>query len=91
MNKKELAAAVAERCSLSQADAVAALDATLDVIGESLAKSEEVRLLGFGSFTVTERPAGKRRNPQTQEEIEVKAARVPRFKPGKGLKELVDA
>ena len=89
MNKTELISQVAEMTSLSKKDAAKAVDAVFDAITEALKKGEKVQLIGFGNFEVRERSARKGRNPQTGEEIDVAASRVPAFKPGKALKEEV--
>ena len=91
MNKKELAAAVAEKCDMSNSSASDAIDATLDCIAEAMKNGEEVRLLGFGNFVSVHRKARTARNPQTGADIEVAAADVPKFKPGKALKETVNS
>ncbi len=91
MNKKELAAAVADRCGMTQGQAGEALDATLDIIADCLKNGKEVRLLGFGNFVSVHRKARTARNPQTGADIQVPAADVPKFKPGKALKETVNS
>ncbi|PFA70028.1 DNA-binding protein [Bacillus sp. AFS015802] len=89
MNKTELINAVAEAAELSKKDATKAVDAVFDTIQDSLANGDKVQLIGFGNFEVRERAARKGRNPQTGEEIEISASKVPAFKPGKALKEAV--
>ncbi len=89
MNKTELINAVAEAAELSKKDATKAVDAVFDTIQNSLADGDKVQLIGFGNFEVRERAARKGRNPQTGEEIEISASKVPAFKPGKALKEAV--
>lgn len=89
MNKSELINSVAELAELSKKDATKAVDAVLQTIQDALAKGEKVSLIGFGNFEVRERAARKGRNPQTGEEIEIAASKVPAFKPGKALKEAV--
>lgn len=91
MNKKELAAAVAEKCGLTNAQSGEALDATLEIIANTMKNGDEVRLLGFGNFVSAHRKARTARNPQTGAEIQVAAADVPKFKPGKALKETVNS
>lgn len=91
MNKSELIDHIAEAADLSKASATRALDATLEGITASLEKQEPVALVGFGTFLVRERAARKGRNPQTKEEIDIPAARVPAFKPGKALKDALNA
>jgi DNA-binding protein HU-beta len=86
MNKLELVEHVAKEAELSKASAAAALDAILDGIGKSLKKGDEVRLVGFGTFSVRERAAGKGRNPATGKEIKIPASKNARFKAGAALK-----
>lgn len=90
MNKSELIDAVAEAADLSKASAGRALDAVVDAITESLQEGDSVALVGFGTFQVKERAARTGRNPQTGESIEIKAAKVPSFKPGKALKDALN-
>ena len=90
MNKSELIDAVAETAGLSKADSTRAFDAVIDVITGALKKGDQVSLVGFGSFLVRQRSARTGRNPQTGAEIQIKAANVPAFKPGKALKESVN-
>ena len=87
MNKNELVAAVADSTGLSKADSGKAVDATFEAITDSLKAGTEVRLVGFGSFFVTNRKASEGRNPRTGETIKIPASRVPKFKAGKGLKD----
>jgi DNA-binding protein HU-beta len=87
MNKSELIAKVAEETGLSKKDATKSVDAVLDAIAGALKNGEKVQLVGFGNFEVRERSARKGRNPQTGEEIEIPASKVPAFKPGKALKD----
>ncbi|PCJ20579.1 MAG: hypothetical protein COB02_03400 [Candidatus Cloacimonadota bacterium] len=89
MNKAELIKAVAEKTKLSQADAQKALDVFFDTVKDALKAGESVQLVGFGSFKVSERKERKGINPQTKEEITIKATKVPKFVPGKQFKELV--
>ena len=90
MNKSELINAVAEKAALSKKDSEAAVTAALDAITAALADGDEVRLVGFGTFEVKKREARIGRNPKTKEEIEIPASRVPTFKAGKALKDVVD-
>ncbi|MCP4697548.1 MAG: HU family DNA-binding protein [Gammaproteobacteria bacterium] len=90
MNKSELIQSVAERSELSKADAGRAVDAVLDSIINALKDDEQVTLIGFGTYTVRERAARTGRNPRTGKPIEIKAAKVPVFKPGKALKDAVN-
>lgn len=90
MNKNELIAAVADKTSISKGDATAAVEAVFDVITGALKDGDEVRVVGFGTFVVTTRKAGKGRNPQTGEEIDIPASKAPKFRAGKQLKEAVN-
>ena len=83
MNKAQLIDAIAEKAGLSKADSKKALEAFVATIGESLKKDEKVALVGFGSFSVSERSAG--RNPQTGKTIQIPAKKVVRFKAGAEL------
>jgi len=90
MNKNDLISAVTEAAGLSKNDASAAVDAVLDSITGALKSGDEVRLVGFGTFAVSERKAGTGRNPRTGEEIAIPASKLPKFKAGKGLKDAVN-
>ena len=87
MNKTELVAKVAEKTELTKKDATKAVDAVFASISESLQEGEKVQIIGFGNFEVRERAARKGRNPQTGQEIEIPASKVPAFKAGKALKD----
>ncbi|WP_017548933.1 HU family DNA-binding protein [Salinicoccus carnicancri] len=89
MNKTDLINAVSDDADLTKKEAGAAVDAVFDTIQESLKKGEKVQLIGFGNFEVRERSARKGRNPQSGEEIEIAASKVPAFKAGKALKDAV--
>lgn len=89
MNKTELVNAVADKTELSKKDAGQAVDAVFETITETLGQGEKVQLIGFGNFEVRERAARKGRNPQTGEEIQIPASKVPAFKAGKALKDSV--
>ena len=89
MNKTDLINAVAEKTELSKKDATKAVEAVFDSVMDSLKNGEKVQLIGFGNFEVRERHARKGRNPQTGEEIDIAASKIPAFKPGKQLKDLV--
>ncbi len=80
---------MAERAGISKADAKRALDAFIDTTTEALKKDDRVALVGFGSFSVSERSARKGRNPQTGKEITIKAKKVVKFKPGAELSDKV--
>lgn len=89
MNKSELIDAVAESADISKAAASRAVDAMVDSITKALRNSDQVTLVGFGTFSVRQREARSGRNPQTGATIEIKAAKIPTFKAGKGLKDAV--
>ncbi|EKU94245.1 HB [Alloiococcus otitis] len=88
-NKSELIDKVAQATDLTKKDASAAVEAVFDSITETLSNDEKVQIIGFGTFEVRERAARKGRNPQTGDEIEIPASKVPAFKAGKALKESV--
>ncbi|MAC45933.1 MULTISPECIES: HU family DNA-binding protein [Oceanospirillum] len=90
MNKSELIDAIAASADIPKAAAGRALDAMIETVSESLQKGDSVVLVGFGTFSVKERAARTGRNPQTGQPIEIKAAKVPTFKPGKALKDAVN-
>ncbi len=90
MNKSELIDSIAERAGISKGVAARALDATLEAIVEALKQPDPVALMGFGTFSVRDRAARSGRNPQTGTTIQIEAARVPVFKPGKALKEALN-
>ncbi|GAX91764.1 HU family DNA-binding protein [Effusibacillus lacus] len=89
MNKNDLITAVAEKASLKKVEAEKAVNAILESIGEALKSGEKVQLIGFGTFETRERAERTGRNPQTGKEIKIPASKVPAFKPGNGLKDLV--
>ncbi|MFJ7978355.1 HU family DNA-binding protein (plasmid) [Peribacillus sp. JNUCC 23] len=89
MNKTDLVNAVATQAELTKEDAKKAVDALIGTISTTLAKEEKIQLVGFGTFEVRDRAARTGRNPQTGEEIQIAASKVPAFKPGKELKEAV--
>ncbi len=89
MNKTELIAKVAETAELTKKDAGQVVDAVFEAITGALKGGEKVQLMGFGTFEVRERAARKGRNPQSGEEIEIPASKLPAFKAGKELKEAV--
>lgn len=90
MNKQELISAIAENANLTKRDAEAALTAFISAVEDALKKGDKVQLVGFGSFEVRERAARTGRNPQSGEEMKIEAAKVPAFKAGRGLKDLVN-
>lgn len=89
MNKTELVNSVAEQAELTKKDAAQVVDAVFDTILNALKTGDSVQILGFGNFEIRDRAARTGRNPQTGEEIEIPASKVPAFKPGKQLKEAV--
>jgi DNA-binding protein HU-beta len=86
----DLIAAVADNTDLSKAKATEVVEAVFGAIGEALKAREEVRLVGFGSFTTATRAGGPGRNPRTGAEIQIAASTSVRFKPGKLLKGAVN-
>jgi len=91
MNKNELVSAVAEKAGISKGDAQSAVDAVFAVISNELKDGGDVRLVGFGNFSVSRREASTGRNPQTGAEVQIPARNVPKFTAGKGLKDAVNA
>lgn len=89
MNKTELVAAMSRRANLTQRDTERALDAFLEVMSETLREGDKIQLVGYGTFEVRERAQRKGKNPQTGEEILIPATRVPVFKPGKILRDMI--
>ena len=89
MTKTELINAVAEKDELTKKDADKAVSAVIDTITESLAKGEKIQLVGFGTFEVRERAAKEGINPATKEKMNIPAKKVPAFKAGKALKDVV--
>lgn len=86
MNKVELIAAVADKAGISQKDARKAVDSFIEVIKEETAAGNKTQILGFGTFEQRVRNARTGKNPRTGEALEIKAAKVPVFKAGKGFK-----
>ena len=89
MNKSDLVAKIAQDSEVSQATAAKALDSMVEGVTQSLANGDAVTLVGFGTFSVSERAARTGRNPQTGEAIQIAAKNVVKFKAGKGLKDAV--
>lgn len=87
MNKPQLVNAIANDAELTQAEAGRALNALIETVTEALRKGDTVTLVGFGSFSVSDRPERIGRNPSTGEAITIPAAKKPNFKAGKALKE----
>ncbi len=90
MNKTEFIEAVAQNADIPKSTASKAVDAMVDVIGDTLRQGDQVSLVGFGTFLTRKREARQGRNPQTGEKINIKASRVPSFKAGKALKDAVN-
>lgn len=90
MNKNELIAAVADAADLTKAKAAEAVDAFIEAVSHAMAKGDEVRLVGFGTFAVVQRQATTGRNPRNGQVIKIAASKQPKFRPGKALKEQVN-
>ena len=90
MNKQELIGIVTETTGLNRGDAVKAVDGVFEGITAALKKGDEVRLVGFGTFSVSKRKASTGRNPRTGEPMSISASSQPKFKAGKGLKDAVN-
>ena len=90
MNKQELLSAMAEKSGLTKKDSEAALAAFIETVQDTLKKGEKVQLIGFGSFEVRDRAARTGKNPLTGEEMNIPASKVPAFKAGRALKDLVN-
>ncbi|HMQ72101.1 MAG TPA: HU family DNA-binding protein [Rubrivivax sp.] len=87
MNKTELIEHIATQADISKAAAARALDALIGGVKTTLKKNGSVSIVGFGTFTVTKRPARSGRNPRTGATIKIKSAKIPKFRPGKALKD----
>ncbi len=90
MNKSDLIEYIAKHADLSKASAARALDAVVNAVKVTLKKGGTVSLVGFGTFAVGKRAARTGRNPRTGDTLKIKAAKVPKFRPGKGLKDAVN-
>lgn len=90
MNKADLIDKIAKDAKISKAAAGTAVDSFLTNIERSLKKGQNVTLVGFGTFSVTKRKARTGRNPQTGQSIKIKARKVPKFKPGKQLRDTIN-
>ena len=90
MNKTELVKKIAKQSNHTQKDVLEIIDSFQDVIGDELAKGNEIQLTGFGSFEVTQRPEHMGINPKTGETILIKASKSPKFKASKLLKDRVN-
>lgn len=91
MNKTDLVNSVAEATGLSKKNSEAAVKAAFESIQNALVAGDKVQLIGFGTFETRDRAARTGRNPQTGKEIKIKASKAPAFKPGKALKDAVNA
>ena len=90
VNKSELIEHIAKNADISKAAATRALDSMIGAVRTTLKKGGTVSLVGFGTFAVGKRAARKGRNPRTGAEIKIKAAKIPQFRPGKGLKDALN-
>ena len=90
MNKADLVDKIAGACEISKAQATTAIDTAVDSVTSALRKGDRVALIGFGTFSVSQRKARNGRNPQTGEKIKIPAATVPRFKASKALKDALN-
>ena len=89
MNKAQLIDLIAQKTQFTKTDSETVLDATLEVIRKAVAKGDEVKLVGFGTFSSTSRKQRTARNPRTGKSVEIPASKVPKFRPGKDFKEAV--
>lgn len=89
VNKAELVDKVAMKTKLTKVQSEGVLDAALEIISKAVAKGDEVKLVGFGTFCMTSRQARTGRNPKTGTKLVIPATKVPKFKPGKDFKELL--
>ena len=89
MGRRRVVLVVADRAGLSRNDAMRAIETMLEVVTSTLKRGDEVRLVGFGNFSVTRRKASIGRNPRTGEPMQIKATSQPKFRPGKVLKDAV--
>jgi len=90
MNKNDLISSVADSSGLTRGDATKSVEAVFEAISGALGRGDEVRLVGFGTFSVAKRKASTGRNPRTGEPMQIKASTQPKFKAGKGLKDAVN-
>ncbi|MBC7215890.1 MAG: HU family DNA-binding protein [Burkholderiaceae bacterium] len=90
MNKTELIDHIANDADISKAEATRALESAIEAVKQTLKKGGSVSLVGFGTFSVGKRAARIGRNPRTGAEIKIKAAKVPKFRPGKALKDAIN-
>ena len=89
MNKQDLIGQIADRAGLSRSDSSRAVETLLETVTAALKRGDEVRLVGFGNFSVTRRKASTGRNPRTGEPIQIASSAQPKFRPGKVLKDAV--
>ncbi|MGI6663359.1 MAG: HU family DNA-binding protein [Bacillota bacterium] len=89
MNKTELIAKVAEEANMTKKDTERFVNSFIKVVEDALARGDTVAILGFGTFLARERPAREGRNPRTGEPLQIPAARVPVFRPGRNLRDSV--
>ena len=89
MNKLQLTDALAQKAGMTKVDAAKAVNASSEVIGDAHAAGEDVKVTGFGAFEVKTRGARKGINPRTKEEITIEASKLPSFKAGKALKDVI--
>ena len=87
MNRNELVDTVSNKTDMKKSEASKAVDAVFDAIADALKGGDEVRLVGFGTFSVASRAASEGRNPRTGEKIQIAASKQAKFKPGKGLRD----
>ena len=90
MNKNDLIAAISTSAGLSKTDATRTMESIIDTVSNALKRGEEVRIVGFGTFSVSHRKATTGRNPRTGETIQIPASKRPKFSVGKALKEAVN-
>lgn len=90
MNKTELITAIAEKAEITKKDAEKTLKAFEEVVTEELVNGNDIKMIGFGTFSITERAAREGINPQTKESINIPASKVPKFKAGTNLKSAVN-
>ena len=90
MNRNELVDTISTKTDLKKSEASKAVDAVFDAIADALKDGDEVRLVGFGTFSVASRAASEGRNPRTGEKIQIAASKQAKFKPGKGLRDTLN-
>lgn len=90
MNKSQLIDVLSRKTRFTKQDSEILMDALIDTIQKTVAKGEEVKLVGFGTFSVSKRRARQARNPQTGQSIQIPASKVPKFRPGKDFRDRLD-